>query len=249
VPQSNYSLSFVLALLFHFVALIVLGVTADFSTHAEDPLTTSPDVMTLSLIEEPLTETPLPKSADTAPRPEHDTKLDFLRVPNPLLDVPTLSDLSSEILEIPKQPLPEFKTPPPTVIIPTPTTLPDKIVMLQLTTVFAPQESTDPYSTHSDSTGGTLQGTLTPPSTKDQKIRTTYPASARRRGEEGRVILDVLVSKEGQAKTITLIASSGYKDLDQAAHEALLKTRFNPGERNGKPVEATARLAILFQLK
>jgi len=249
VPQSNYSLSFVLALLFHFVALIVLGVTADFTKNVEDSVTTPPDVMTLSLIEEPLTETPMPKSADTAPRPEHDTKLDFLRIPNPLLDVPTLSDLSSESLEIPKQPLPDFKTPPPTVIIPTPTTLPDTLVMPQLTTVFAPQESTDPYSTHSDSTGGTLQGSLTPPTTKNKTIKPKYPISARSREEEGRVILDVLVSKEGQAKTITIVSSSGYKKLDQAAEEALKETRFNPGERNGKPVEATARLVILFQLK
>jgi periplasmic protein TonB len=249
VPQSNYSLSFILALLFHFVALIVLGVTADFTKNIEDSVTTPPDVMTLSLIEEPLTETPIPKSADTAPRPEHDTKLDFLRVPKPLLDVPTLSDLSSEILEIPKQPLPDFKTPPPTVFIPSPTTLPDTLVMPQLTTVLTPQESTDPYSTHSDSTGGTLQGSLTPPTTKDQTIRPKYPMTARRRGEEGRVILDVLVSKDGQAQTITVVASSGYKELDQAAEDALRATRFNPGERNGKPVEASARLVILFQLK
>jgi len=249
VPQSNYSLSFVLALLFHVVALVVLGVTADFTTNPEAALTTPPDVMTLSLIEDTLTETPAPRSADTAPRPEQDTKLDFLRLPDPLQEAPILSELSPDMLEIPKLPLPDFKTPPPTIVVPSPTALPDKTIMPQLTTVIVPQESNDPYSTHSDSTGGMLQGVLTPPTTKDKTIKPTYPISARNRGEQGRVILDVLVSKDGHAQTITIVSSSGYKQLDQAAEKALRETRFNPGERNGKAVEATARLVVLFQLK
>jgi protein TonB len=63
------------------------------------------------------------------------------------------------------------------------------------------------------------------------------------------VILDVLVSKEGLATSITLVSSSGFKDLDAAAKEAVKFAKFEPGARNGKPVEASARMTILFKLK
>jgi protein TonB len=73
--------------------------------------------------------------------------------------------------------------------------------------------------------------------------------ASRRRGEEGRVIVDVMVSREGKPQRVTLVSSSGFKELDRAAEEAVSTTLFIPGERNGKTVEATARIAIQFQLK
>jgi periplasmic protein TonB len=230
-------------------ALIFIGMAISFSKADNAELPIPPDTVILSLVEDTLTETPSPRNADTAPRPAEDTKLEFLRLPNPVIQPPAFQELSNEALETPKHPLPDFSPPNPTLDITTPTALPDKIVMPKLTTILAPQDTTDLSSTHSDSTGGMLQGVLVPPTTKDQSIKPKYPMNARRRGEEGRVILDVVVSKEGKAKSVALVSTSGFKDLDRAAEEAVLDTRFNPGERNGKAVEASARIVIQFQLK
>jgi protein TonB len=249
VPRTNYSLSFVLALIFHGIALIFIGVAVTFNKPEASESPIHPDSVTLSLVEELLTETPSPKNADTAPRPEQDNKLEFLRLPNPLLQAPSYVDVSSDTVEIPKHPLPDFSPPPVTMMINPPTELPDKLVMPKLATILASQETTDPYSSHSDSTGGMLQGVLVPPTTKDQSVRPKYPMASRRRGEEGRVILDVMVSQEGKPKSVALVASSGHKELDRAAEEAVSTTLFIPGERNGKTVEASARIVILFQLK
>ncbi len=231
------------------VALLCLGIVATFDKNNESNLPIAPDSVTLSLVEDVLTETPSPKSADTAPRPEQDNKLEFLRLPNPIVQAPAFLDLSNDTIDISKQPEPDFSPPTPTVMITTPTVLPDKLFLPKLTTSLTPQETTDPTSTHSDSTGGMLQGVLIPPTTKDQSIHPKYPMGSRRRGEEGRVIIDVFVGKEGKVKSTTLVSSSGHKELDRAAEEAILTTLFNPGARNGKTVEASARMVILFQLK
>lgn len=249
MPRTNYSLSFVLALIFHGIALIFIGVAVTFNKPEERELPMHPDSVTLSLVEDLLTDTPSPKSADTAPRPEQDNKLEFLRMQNPLLQAPSFEDLSSDTVEIPKHPYPDFSPPPPTMMNDPPTALPDKLIMPKLATILASQETTDPSSTHSGSTGGMLQGVLVPPTTKDQSVRPKYPMASRRRGEEGRVIVDVMVSREGKPQRVTLVSSSGFKELDRAAEEAVSTTLFIPGERNGKTVEATARIAIQFQLK
>lgn len=231
------------------IALVFIGVAVTFNKPESSELPIPPDSVTLSLVEDLLTDTPSLKNADTAPRPEQDNKLELLRLPNPLLQAPAFVDITSDTVEIPKHPYPDFSPPPPTMIINPPTALPDKPVMPKLATILASPETTDPSSTHSDSTGGMVQGVLIPPTTKDQSVRPKYPMASRRRGEEGRVILDVMVSQEGTPTSITLVSSSGHKELDRAAEEAVLTTLFVPGARNGKTVEASARIVILFQLK
>lgn len=231
------------------IALIFIGVAVNFNKPEASELPIPPDSVTLSLVEDLMTDTPSPNNADTAPRPEQDNKLEFLRMPTPLLQAPSFVDITSDTVEIPKHPRPDFSPPPPTMIINPPTALPDKLVMPKLATILVSPETTDPSSIHSDSTGGMLQGVLIPPTTKDQSVRPKYPMASRRRGEEGRVILDVMVSQKGKPTRVTLISSSGHKELDRAAEEAVLTTLFIPGERNGKTVEAAARMVILFQLK
>ena len=97
--------------------------------------------------------------------------------------------------------------------------------------------------------GGTVaQGQVTAPTTGDRPIKPKYPTGSRSRGEEGSVVFDVLVSKDGRAKTVTLVASSHFPELDHSAKRAVSQARFVPGTRNGKPAESTARLTIIFRL-
>jgi protein TonB len=248
VERTDYSLGFSVALIIHVIALFLLGMAYMIKRNDETVLPPQTDMLTLSLVEDVLSDNPSPKNADTAPRPQPETRLELLRVPQPTPDPPMFTDRLNEMMEIPKHTLPNLEPPSPVIVIQTPSPLPDKTVMPPLATLLASQETTDPASLHSDSTGGVLQGALSAPTTKDQAIHPKYPMNSRRKGEQGRVILDVLVSKDGAAISITLVSSSGFKDLDIAAKEAVMLAKFKPGARNGKPVDASARITILFQL-
>jgi protein TonB len=248
VARTDYSLGFIFALMIHVIALFFLGMAPTFTTDALPDVQPPVDTMTLSLVENLLSDNPSSKIADADPRPPLDTHVEIFRAAQPIPKHPIFADLSRDLIASPKHALPDYVPPPPTIVIPTPSVLPDKTIMPTLSPVFANQETTDPSSQDSDSAGGLLQGTLIAPTTKGQAIHPKYPMTSRRRGEQGRVILDVLVSKEGQATAVTFVSSSGFKDLDCAARDAIMQAKFKPGERNGKAVEAAARMTILFQL-
>jgi len=248
VAKTNYSLGFAFALMIHMIALFLLGMVVKFNLDNQPDVEPLAEVLTLTLVEEMLSDNPSPKMADTAPRPQTDTHMELLRVPQPMTEHAPLTDLSSDMIEIPKHPLSDLTPPPPVINIQTPSALPDKTLMPTLSTLLSSQDITDPASLHSDSTGGVQQGALIAPATKDQAIHPKYPMASRRKGEQGRVILDVLVSKEGKARSVTIISTSGFKELDTAAKDAVMDAKFKPGERNGKAVEASARMTILFQL-
>ena len=83
----------------------------------------------------------------------------------------------------------------------------------------------------------------------DRPIKPTYPIGARRRGEEGTVILDVAVAADGSATSVSLVSSSGFRDLDRAAQRAVEQARFKPGTRNGRATPSAARLTLIFRLR
>ncbi len=83
----------------------------------------------------------------------------------------------------------------------------------------------------------------------DRPIRPSYPIGARRRGEEGTVILDAAVGEDGRTTGVTLVSSSGFPDLDRAAVRAVEQARFKPGARDGRPVASFARLTLIFRLR
>ncbi len=55
-----------------------------------------------------------------------------------------------------------------------------------------------------------------------------YPAVSRRIGEQGRVILRVLVSPTGLAEEVQVRSSSGHVRLDEAARTTVARWRFVP---------------------
>lgn len=76
-----------------------------------------------------------------------------------------------------------------------------------------------------------------------------YPAQARRRGIEGRVVLQVVVAVTGQVERVTVADSSGSKLLDRAAYQAVKRWRFQPAKRFGIATEDTITLPITFRLE
>ncbi|MBF6632096.1 MAG: energy transducer TonB [Comamonas sp.] len=65
--------------------------------------------------------------------------------------------------------------------------------------------------------------------------RPSYPSISRRMGEQGKVMLRVLVDENGLPQQIELKESSGYDRLDKAALASVQRWRFVPGKRNGVP--------------
>ena len=76
-----------------------------------------------------------------------------------------------------------------------------------------------------------------------------YPALSRRLGEQGRVLLRVLVSTGGTAKTVQVEGSSGSDKLDQAAIKAVKKWTFIPAKRSNKPISAYVLVPVKFSLE
>ncbi|BEV16528.1 energy transducer TonB [Herbaspirillum sp. DW155] len=75
-----------------------------------------------------------------------------------------------------------------------------------------------------------------------------YPAAARRRGDEGEVLLRVLINAQGGVEHIALERSSGIASLDQAAREAVARARFQPYVEQGRAQPAYVVVPIKFQL-
>lgn len=78
--------------------------------------------------------------------------------------------------------------------------------------------------------------------------RAEYPGNARRMGEEGKVLLRVLVNEKGMAERIEIQTSSGSARLDEAGRQAVQRAVFKPYVENGKPVPVFVIVPIAFQL-
>lgn len=76
-----------------------------------------------------------------------------------------------------------------------------------------------------------------------------YPLGARRRREQGVVILSVDVTAEGRATAVSIRQSSGFAELDEAALEAVRRWRFAPATQGGAPVPARGYVDIPFVLR
>ena len=78
--------------------------------------------------------------------------------------------------------------------------------------------------------------------------RPAYPPVSRQLGEQGKVILRVLVGADGLPRHVELERSSGYPRLDRAARDAVERWKFVPARRGDTPVEATVLVPIAFSL-
>ena len=75
-----------------------------------------------------------------------------------------------------------------------------------------------------------------------------YPASAKRRNIEGKVLLEVSVNADGEAAKVRISRSSGFPILDNAALEAVKNWRFIPAKKSGKAVAAQVIVPIEFKI-
>lgn len=76
-----------------------------------------------------------------------------------------------------------------------------------------------------------------------------YPAIAKSRGWQGKVMLKVQVSAEGSALQVSVDTSSGHEMLDESAVEAVTKWKFIPAKRGDNAVASTVIVPIIFTLR
>jgi protein TonB len=92
----------------------------------------------------------------------------------------------------------------------------------------------------------------TPPSTSGKGARTSlpeYPPASRRAGEAGTVQLRCYVSEQGRCTEVSVVKSSGFEKLDEAAVKEVQRNwKFVPGKEDGKPVAMWHTFAVTFRL-
>lgn len=81
-----------------------------------------------------------------------------------------------------------------------------------------------------------------------QAVHPTYPRVSQRHGEEGTVSLSIQVHSNGQAGEVSVLQSSGYRRLDDAAIKAVRATTFTPARHLERNIDSTIELSFTFQL-
>jgi protein TonB len=82
-----------------------------------------------------------------------------------------------------------------------------------------------------------------------QNPKPAYPAHSRRLGEQGKVIVRVLIGVDGRAQKAEIRQSSGYERLDLAALATVQRWRYVPGKRGGIPEAMWFSVPINFVLE
>ena len=124
-------------------------------------------------------------------------------------------------------------------------------------------------STPSANTANTATASTAPPSAQAPSVRTAspavvvlpssdadylnnpapvYPRMSRRMGEQGTVLVRVLISADGRAEQAEIRTSSGYARLDEAALDTVKRWRYVPGKRAGTAEAMWFNVPVRFVL-
>lgn len=82
-----------------------------------------------------------------------------------------------------------------------------------------------------------------------QNARPAYPALSKRLGEQGKVLVRVLIGVDGTARQAEVQKSSGFDRLDQAALATVQRWRYVPGKRGGVAEAMWFTVPIVFVLE
>ncbi|GAB2175676.1 energy transducer TonB [Dongia sp. agr-C8] len=76
----------------------------------------------------------------------------------------------------------------------------------------------------------------------------SYPERARKRSQEGTVVVHALIGPDGKPIEVTVAQSSGHRLLDEAAQKAIAHCAFVPQKVGGRAVKAIVEIPIPFKL-
>ena len=76
-----------------------------------------------------------------------------------------------------------------------------------------------------------------------------YPARARRQGVQGTVLLRLLITSGGRVDKVDVVTSSGHRELDDAAIDAVGLWRFRPALEGGVATDQWVDVPVVFRLR
>ncbi len=76
-----------------------------------------------------------------------------------------------------------------------------------------------------------------------------YPSFSKRSGEQGEVVVRLVIDESGNVEDFAILRSSSFPRLDRAATEIGRRYRFKPFLVNGSPARISTNLLIKFNLK
>jgi protein TonB len=71
---------------------------------------------------------------------------------------------------------------------------------------------------------------------------------ARKKGWQGRLLLNVHVSKDGNVININVVKTSGFEILDKISVKTIRDWQFTPARIGGKNVEDSLNIPVSFKL-
>jgi len=157
----------------------------------------------------------------------------------------------------PEPPKPQVKAAPPEVVVPkvevdVAEPPPEQVIEASTEPALAPAEPTQseappqPAAQPSANSGAMRSAVLA-----DAKgcAKPDYPVRAARNGETGTVTLALLVGADGRVQDSRIQSSSGSRELDRAAVNALSMCRFQPAMNGGAAESGWAQLAYVWTLE
>ena len=80
-------------------------------------------------------------------------------------------------------------------------------------------------------------------------IRPIYPETAQNAGIEGVVVVQAFIDERGRVKETLILKGVPNTGLDEAAMEAIRRTKFHPAEQRERPVAVWISIPVNFRLK
>lgn len=234
IVTRSIKISLCLSLIVH----SVIGVTFCFmQTKRASTAPESPPVLTINLIKD-FTPEPAPAAASaTTPVPPQHVAVE----PAPEIVAATEPKIEPAVLPATPEPVatkPVVSTAPPAESLLPPQT------SSQIPAVAAKHLS--PPTVGGFSTGAKPDILAHPAYRKNPEP--VYPLVARRRRQEGMVLLAVTVSAQGKAAMVELKQTSGFPLLDEAALQTIRDWEFEPARRGGLPVDSQIEVPVRYQL-
>ncbi|MES2322448.1 MAG: energy transducer TonB [Pseudomonadota bacterium] len=81
-----------------------------------------------------------------------------------------------------------------------------------------------------------------------QAPQPVYPQMSRKMGEQGKVVLRILVNEKGLPSQVSVQSSSGSTRLDEAGRQAVLRALFKPYIEDGRAVSVYVIFPLNFEL-
>lgn len=105
------------------------------------------------------------------------------------------------------------------------------------------------FDIREDAEGMFDTGEFDQPPRATSRFSPSYPRELKGKGVGGRVIVGALVDENGTVKDVTLKESSGHRELDQAAMDAIKRWRYKPAIKSGRKVPSSIVQPFNFRVE